>query len=167
MSVDRYVTKAIIRSIVNHTCLYFKNEIHMTVVPGEPFGGDIKKLVVRDVVALISLGAPVNLLIAFSFDKSLVTAMFEATTAGLQVAEDEVDMFMRESAAEVINVVLGHSTADLTKAGKNVALSPPIVIEDASNVYKPKGAYFTTVTISTNKGNFDIDFIAPKSVFGA
>ena len=167
MSEDQAVTQAVIDSVVKHACKYFMDEMEIEALPGAPFSGDIKSLSVRDIIAIIGLGGPVSLLVAFSFDRSLLEAMFTVATAGLDIAEDERETFMREVAAETINVVLGHSTADLSTYGNNVTLSPPVLIEDASKVHKPRGAYFTTVTITTGSGSFDIDFIAPKHLFKA
>ena len=165
MSAESYAAKDVIVSIVKHASAYLSGEIGLTVKVGQPFSGEIKAMPIRDVMAIIGLGGPVSLMISFGFDRKLVEAMFDVSTEGLSIAEDERELYMQETAAETINVVLGQSTSDLATAGQNVTLSPPLVIENADRIHKPRGAHFTTVTISTDRGDLDVNFVAPRNLF--
>ncbi len=128
--------------------------------------GDIEALPLRSLTAVISLGGPVGILAAFSFDLSLAEYLLEVETAGLRMSADERPQFLLDTVAETANVVLGRSTTDLAQSGSSVVLSAPLVLEDGGRLRRPKGAIFTCVSHQTAYGWLDVDFIAPRHLFG-
>ena len=160
------VSASIVDAVVLKAGDYFRNEFDIELTAARPMEGDIASLTLRDIATFVGMiGGPVNVMVALSFDRPMMDRVVDIATEGLSVADDEREIFVRETAADVINEILGSSTADLDSGDKKIVLSPPIVVDDGSKVHKPDGTVFTTVTMSSDEGQFDIDFIAPRNLF--
>ncbi len=144
---------------------YLENETGVTVLSEEMTVGSIDILELRRVTVIVGAGGPVNLLIAFCFDQTLLDQIYEVSTAGLNIAPHERTLFLRETAAETVNSILGHATADIAEAGNDVTLSAPVVLEEGRRIHRPKKAMFATLRILTNFGILDIYFIGPSEMF--
>ena len=156
----------IMACVLEHTRQHFEDELGIAFLATTTLSeGTIDALALRHLTAIISVGGPVSVLAAFSFDRSLAAFLLEVETAGLPMTEDERPQFLLDTVAETINIVLGHSTADLTEAGNPVVLSAPVVLEDGGRLHRPKGAIFTCVTHQTAHGQLDVDFILPRYLF--
>jgi len=156
----------VMESILRHNRLHFSETLGLTIEESPPANGDIDELRLRSLTALISVGGPVSVLTAFSFDIELAQYLLETETQGLGISDEERPQYQMDTLAETLNVVLGHSTADLAQRGNAVVLSAPVVLEDGGKMRRPKGAYFTRVTLSTAHGVLDVNFITPKHLFG-
>ena len=166
MNDPKSISASMIDAVVLNASAYFRNEFDIELSPARPLEGDIASLTLRDLATFVGMaGGPINVMVAFSFDRLMMDRLVDIATEGLDIAEEERAAFVRETAADVINEILGSSTANLDSGEKKIVLSPPIVVEDASKVHKPDGTVFTTVTMSSDQGQFDIDFIAPRKLF--
>ena len=156
----------IMACVLERTRQHFEDELGIAFLATTPFSeGKIDALALRHLTAIISVGGPASVLAAFSFDRSLAAFLLEVETAGLSLTEDERPQFLLDTVAETINIVLGHSTADLTEAGNPVVLSAPMVLEDGGRLHRPKGAVFTCVSHQTAHGQLDVDFFLPIHLF--
>lgn len=152
-------------AVQKRTRAYLEDEIGLAVTTQKTMIGDIDVLELRKVTTIVGTGGPVNLLIAFGFDPSLLERLCQAATANLAIAAEERTLFLRETAAETVNFILGHATADLAETGNDVTLSPPVVLEGGRSIHRPKKAMFTTIELSTIHGSLDIYFIGPSELF--
>jgi CheY-like chemotaxis protein/CheY-specific phosphatase CheX len=146
---------------------HFQEEFDLKMSVGSRASGSVEALALRNLTATIHLSGPTSFSVAFSFDRSLAERLFEVQTAGISVTEEERHPFLLETVGETINVVLGHSTADLATLGCKIALSVPFVIEEEKGWQRPEEAQFTRVTLSTEHGNLDIDLISPRNPLDA
>lgn len=144
---------------------YLEAEAGVEFLSVETAVGSIDILELQKVTVIVGAGGPVSLLISFCFDQSLLDQIYEISTAGLGIGPDERELFLREAAAETVNSILGHATADLAEAGNDVTLSPPVVLEEGRRIHRPKKAMFATLRIQTNFGILDIYFIGPSELF--
>ena len=158
------LSNILIDAVVTRTVDYLRDELGLDAQRGTVSGGELKDLVLRDLLTVIGMGGAVNCLVSFSFDRKLIEKIFEISTEGLRISADERSAFIGHTAAETINVILGHATADLSHGNEGVTLTPPAVIEDASKVCLPQGAGFRSVPFVTKFGDFNIDFILPNSL---
>ncbi|WP_085375270.1 response regulator [Magnetospirillum sp. ME-1] len=144
---------------------YLQDEIGLKVSRAKPRIGNIDALQLRDMTAVVCTGGPVKLIIAFSFQRPLLEHIREILTASMDVAEEELELYLRETAAEIVNVILGHATADLAEEGNDMELSPPRVLDQEKNILRPKKATFTSIEMATNYGILDINFVGPSELF--
>lgn len=126
-------------------------------------GGESVSL--HDITAVAGFGVPVGLLIAFSFDQTLLDSILDRTTADMPVPEDERELYLRETAAEVVNTVLGLCTADFELKEVAVSLSPPVVIEGTRNIQRRGDAVFASMEVLTNHGAVSVNLFGPHHLF--
>ncbi|CAA7624655.1 chemotaxis protein CheX [Magnetospirillum sp. SS-4] len=152
-------------AVLKRARAYLEDEIGATFVRNETMIGNIDILDLKRITIIVGTGGPVNLLIAFCFDQSLLERLFHVSTAKLGIEPHERELFLRETAAETVNFILGHATADLAEQGNDVSLSPPVVLEEGRCIHRPRKATFATIQISTSVGILDIYFIGPSELF--
>jgi len=97
--------------------------------------------------------------------KKLIRYIFKIYTQEIDIPADEQDHYEAETAGDIINIIVGNATQDLSPAGPLITLSPPIIITEAKQIVRAKNAQFFTVKMSTDEGVFNIFFIAPKELF--
>jgi CheY-specific phosphatase CheX len=152
-------------AVEKRTCAYLNDEIGLVVTVNKTLVGNIDLLELRKVTTIVGTGGPVNLLIAFGFDPGLLDCLCQIATGNLEITADERELFLRETAAETVNFILGHATADLAETNNHVTLSPPVVLEGGRCIHRPKKAMFATIEMSTIHGILDIYFIGPSELF--
>jgi CheY-specific phosphatase CheX len=119
----------------------------------------------HDITAVAGFGLPVGLLIAFSFDQTLLGDILDKATGTLPVPDDERELYLRETAAEVVNTVLGLCTADFDLKDTAVSLSPPVVMEGARDIQRRGDAVFASMEILTDKGAVSVNLFGPRHLF--
>lgn len=152
-------------AVLRRSRAYFQDEIQLAIDKTSSSTGTINTLTLRAVTAVVCTGGPVRLIIAFSFDRQVLERLRELATRGFAVAPHERELFLRETAAETANFILGHATADLAEEGSHVTLSPPVIIAADRRIHRPKKAMFATLELTTTFGIIDIDFIGPPEMF--
>jgi CheY-specific phosphatase CheX len=165
MSFSRKQFPKAMAAIHKRTSAYLRDEIGLEVSTKTMAIGNIDVLELRDTTIIVGTGGPVSLLIAFCFDRTLLDHLFQKATASLDIASHEESLFMRETAAETVNFIIGHATADLAIDGNDVTLSPPVVLEGGRRIHRPKKAMFATLELSTNYGILDVFFVGPPELF--
>ncbi|MFA7384240.1 MAG: chemotaxis protein CheX [Desulfurivibrionaceae bacterium] len=155
----------LVQAIGDRTVGYLKNELKITVRGTTAHMQDVKRMQLQHLTSILSVEADIRMLIAFSFDRELTERVFIASTQGLDIAEDEQEMMREETVAELINIIVGNAMADLASRGTVIPISPPIIINEAKNISRNKGATFYTLDIITASGMLSIHFIGPKELF--
>jgi CheY-like chemotaxis protein/CheY-specific phosphatase CheX len=152
-------------AVLSRTRDYLQDEIGLKVNRAKPRIGNMDALQLRDVTAVVCTDGPVKLIIAFSFQRPLLEFAQNVLTASLDVPEEERELYLRETAAEIVNLILGHATADLAEEDNDMRLSPPIVLDQEKNILRPKKAIFASIEMATNHGILDINLIGPSDLF--
>ena len=164
MKVSNSVLKKVSASVLRHAIAHFQNEFDLEIEV-QPTATDERELDTRETTAIVAFGGKINLIVAFSFEASLVEYLTQKATIGIRVDPGEHDIMMRETVAEVVNDVVGHSTGDLAVDDEIVTITPPVVLTTSRHVFKPKDAVFVNVALTTNRGEIDIWFIGPRELF--
>lgn len=162
---DRSIIPGLMQSILAQARYVLENEADLHVEGAEAVECDVKRLQLHDITAIAGLGGPISLLIAFSFERRLLDAVFERVTRDIEVAEDEVDTLVRDAAAETVNTILGLCTADFQNIEKTVSLSPPVILDDARCIHRPKNAVFASMRIRTERGYLGVGLVGPRDLF--
>ncbi len=153
-------------AVMSATTSHFLVSLKIKFLSSSTDYGEINELKLRNLTAVIGMSGPVSALVAFSFDLALADHLLAIETEGLDIPADEKDFYRLDMIAETVNIVLGHCTKSLAKLGYPVGLSPPIVLEDAGKLRRPKGAVFSSISHNTSYGVLDVIFITPPDLYG-
>jgi CheY-specific phosphatase CheX len=156
-----------VMEIVEQRTVSFMRE-HLTMVTG---GTDhrlhhAEGFTLRAMTAIISVGSETGFYIAFSYDEKLIQAVFRRYTAELSIAPEQEGFYVKETAADIINVIIGNCTADLAKQGNLIKLSPPIVMVGGGKIYGRQDATVAALTLPFDEGALDLAFVGPKQLLG-
>jgi CheY-specific phosphatase CheX len=124
-----------------------------------------ESVVLRSMTAIVGVGSGAGLYIAYSYDDSLIRAMPKLYTAGLSIASEEEELYLRETASDIVNVIVGNSTANLARRGEIINLSPPVLMVGARTIQGRRDTAFAALTLSFSVGVLDVMFVGPKSRF--
>ncbi len=164
MKVPRKTFDKNVEAVLRHTREYLENEIGTSHINGDIIirSTDIIDLETDSVVA--ETGGADSLLIAFRFDSVFLELLYQAHTIGLDISLDERELYVRDTSAEVVNIILGHALADLALDGSGTSLSPPVVLKEVRRLRRPKGAMFATIELVTSGGVLDVHIVGPSDL---
>jgi CheY-specific phosphatase CheX len=165
LNFDKAIIPKVMDSILERTRFVLECEAGVRVAGAESIHCDARKLQLHDLTAIAGLGGPISLLIAFSFERSLLETIFARVAADIEVPLQEVDLYVRDAAAETVNTILGLCTADFENMANSIALSPPVLIEDARCIHRPKNAVFASMRVRTSDGCLSVGIVGPRELF--
>ena len=156
---------AVLKVVEQRTVAFMRDELHLTVKEIARRLHHEETVTLRDMTAIVGVGSRAGLYIAYSYDDSLIRAMTKHYTAELTIAAAEESLYMRETASDVVNVIVGNCTAELARCGEVVTLSPPVLALGAQTIQgRPKTA-IATLTLRFREGALDVAFVGPKILF--
>jgi CheY-specific phosphatase CheX len=159
------ITVRFIESVVERTARFLQEETGISVDSTAYNFDDVKKLQLKHLTSMMAVEGQIQVMFAFSFDAQLSLSTTKAYTAELGLTADELEHYIEDTAADIINIVLGNVLVHFQIAGKSIELTPPIVLSEAKTVYRKKPAQFLTAEMSTSQGELLICCIAPKELF--
>jgi CheY-specific phosphatase CheX len=155
----------VLEVVEQRTIAFMKDQLGLTV-------GAIKRRVVqeeqvllRSMTAIVGVGSKAGLYIAYSYEDSLIKAMMKRYTDGLTISPEDEDLYVRETASDVVNVIVGNCTADLAKRGELITLSPPVLMVGARTIQARSETTIASVTLRFPEGELDIAFVGPRILF--
>ena len=172
MSLSSSEIQKAIEIIASCVRSYLKSAHGIVSVAQLPTSGKADALALRDVTAIIGLGGAITNLVTVSFDQALLAHLLTLETQGLVVPDNEQELYLSETAAEIANVILGHCLAYLedlvasaANGGGRITMSPPVVIEHVSSMRQAQGAAYTSVALQTDFGALVVSIIWPYELF--
>jgi CheY-specific phosphatase CheX len=156
---------AVLKVVEQRTIAFMRDELGLSTTQIERRLHHEETIILRDMTAIVGVGSRAGLHIAYSYDESLIRAMTKRYTAELTIAAEDEDLYMRETASDVVNVIVGNCTAELARRGDVVTLSPPVLALGARTIQgRPKTA-IATLTLRFAEGALDVAFVGPKLLF--
>ena len=156
----------VMQSALARTRSYYESEFGISETVVETGAGDVNSLTLLDMTAIIGMGGQINLLIAFSFQSSLIDALYQRMTSDLDVQPDKVEMFREAAAGDVVNTVLGHCTIDLQKLDEQgISMTPPVILDQVKTIQRMKNSMFYTQSLCTALGRMNISLVGPRELF--
>jgi len=155
----------VMRVVEQRTLAFFRDELGLEPTALERRTYDEKCVVLRAITAIVAVGSRAGIYIAYSYDLSLIRAMTKLYTAGLSVADDEEELYIRETASDIVNVIVGNSTAELASRGELITLSPPVLMVGAKTIQSRDGSTVAAITARFPDGALDMAFVGPKILF--
>ena len=156
---------AFLSALARRTDAFFREELGIVLSPPSYLIDDVQKLDLRPVTAIMSAAGGLKLYLAYSFDVSLLDAAFVAYTEGLDIAEDEREDAIQETAGDIINIIVGNALADIAGSGPAIILSPPIILTEAKSVMRHRAAKFVSAELAAQPGVLSIHLIGPGELF--
>jgi len=155
----------VVEVVVKRTVSFMREELGI-----RPFGvtrneGSAEALCLRDVTAIVGVGSKAGLYVAFSYDSLLISAMMKRYTAGITIAPGEEALYVQETAADIVNVIVGNCTAELNRRREPISLSPPVLMTGARTIAGSPGTTVTALTLQFDEGLLDVAFVGPKVMF--
>ena len=164
--VGKQLIIEVMESVTKRTCAYFKSEFGIIATENNNDIGQLDALVLLDMTAVIIIGGKINLLVVFSFEASLINAIYHVMTDGLGIEDDEIETYRKAAAGDVINTVLGHSTIDLLKLDKNgISITPPRILNDVKTIQAMKYKMFYAQSLDTPLGGITIGLVGSQELF--
>ena len=155
----------VLKVVEQRTVAFMRDELSLIVESISRRLHQEESVMLRDMTAIVGVGSQAGLYIAYSYDESLIRAMMLRYSAELSVAAEDEALYMRETASEVVNVIVGNCTVDLARRGEVVTLSPPVLALGAKTIQgRPKTA-IAVLTLRFAEGVLDVAFVGPKLLF--
>jgi len=134
--------------------------------------GKVDSVDLREFTACIGLGGVVSHLAVVSFERYLLTHLLQREMNGLDVPENEQERYLTETAAEVSNIIIGNSLANLEalfvadiRTKRRIFMAPPAVAENLSYVHQAHRSGFTSVHLRTEYGTLLVALAWPHELF--
>ena len=120
------------------------------------------KLILKDYTSMIGTGGSLNLMIIISYDSNLLNHLVTLFMDGEEVAQDEMVEVIDSVSGETINTIIGLALPTFPNRGKGVTITPPITINDASNIKKYKNSKIVSANIVTQYGELSISAVGTE-----
>ena len=158
----------VMQSMVAQTQDYFETEHETCMIDVDSGAGRLDTQPLLDMTAIIGLGGLVNLQAVFSFQSSLVNAVYESMTEGFHVPPEQVEKQREAAIGELVNTVLGHCTLDLQHLDRQgIALTPPVILDRAKVLTDANSAVIARHCLHSSFGRMTISLVDPTQVFSA
>jgi CheY-specific phosphatase CheX len=156
---------AVIQVIEQHTIAFLHDQLSMVPNAVDRCLRHEGFVMLRSITAIVGVGSRAGLYIAFSYDDPLIRAMTRRYTEDLSIAPEEEELYVRETASDIVNVIVGNSTADLARRGELITLSPPVLMEGARTIHARRESTIATLTLHFPRGALDVAFVGPRLMF--
>jgi CheY-specific phosphatase CheX len=165
MTTEAQRLETMLGSIAEHAKHYLADEMAIAVVDIRKAIDGIHTLMLENLTAVIGIGGPSGVLVAFSYSAEMSNALFQRTAAALEIPAGEEEIYLHATLSETANVILGNALPSSTPNGGDVAMTPPAILEGAKRIHHMENAVFGSVSITTAQGSLNIYVVGPRDMF--
>ncbi|MCX7786771.1 MAG: chemotaxis protein CheX [Spirochaetes bacterium] len=140
---------------------FLETEGRVAVKVAKPLQGQLDRMELKDLTSILTVEDRLKLIVAFSFERSLMEAVFQGYTEGVSIEPGEEQLLMEETAGDCINIVVGNALQDFQLPGYAFTLSTPIIINEGKSIQRYKQSKLTSGEILTEKGTMLVLCITP------
>jgi len=162
--LDHEIT-AVVKVVEQRTLAFIEDQLDLKVESISRRLHREEAIILREMTAIVGVGSRMGLYIAYSYDETLLRAMTLRYVADLSISPSELDLYMRETASDVVNVIVGNCTSELARRGEVVTLSPPVLALGARTIQGRPRTAIATLTLKYLYGSLDVAFVGPKLLF--
>ncbi|MBF0264916.1 MAG: chemotaxis protein CheX [Gammaproteobacteria bacterium] len=123
---------------------------------------ELDRLELRDYTSMIATGGKLNAMIVISYDMKLLNHLVEVFMDGEEVSDEEKQEIIDSVSGETINTIMGLALPQFPGRGKGVTITPPITVNDATNIKKYKNSRIISATIQTEYGCLSISALGSE-----
>jgi CheY-specific phosphatase CheX len=127
---------------------------------GAPSFHGTATMALQGITAVMGMGGNSGVAVLASFTPELALTLLRAEL-GAEPSEADAAHELSEIAAETLNVILGHSTTEVSQPDRIISLTPPFVIQDAASFRCPSAAMVVQIPVRTPSGNLTLNFVGP------
>lgn len=118
-----------------------------------------ENLQLKEFTSMIGVGGTLNMMIVISYDNDILSHLMDLFMDGEDIEEEERQEILDSTSGEIINTIIGLALPTFPNRGKGVTITPPIAINDASNIKKYKNSKIISADIITKFGNMSISAV--------
>ncbi|MFZ5354642.1 MAG: chemotaxis protein CheX [Bacillota bacterium] len=152
-------------AIVKRTKSFLEEEGGITELSDTIDFHESQSLVLKSMTAILTVEDGTKTVLAFSFDRELIDRLFEQYSLGIEIPEDEREMYVEETAGDMINIVVGNALARFQKPGVAFKISTPLVINEVKSISRYKSTRFYRSQISTEAGSMTVYCVTPGELY--
>lgn len=156
---------SVIEVVEQRTMMFLRDELGLVVESVERCLRHKESLVLRAMTAIVGVGSQAGFYIAYTYDDSLIRAMARRHTVGLPIAPEEEELYARETASDVVNIIVGNCTTDFAQRGELISLSPPVLLTGARTIHGSRDTTIASLTLCFSEGTLDVAFVGPRLRF--
>ncbi|MEA3354473.1 MAG: chemotaxis protein CheX [Campylobacterota bacterium] len=149
----------ILDALILQTKLFLSEDMEMSIksVGIDELNPD--KLILKDYTPMIGTGGNLNMMVVISYEKELLDHLVELFMDGEEIEEEEMQEVLDSVSGETINTIIGLALPTFPSRGKGVTITPPITINDASNIKRYKNSKIVSANIVTDYGVMSISAV--------
>jgi CheY-specific phosphatase CheX len=151
---------------------YLQSEHRITCLARPVMTGKVDSVALREFTATVGLGGVVSHLAVISFERRLLMHLLRREMNGLGVHDSAQEGYLAETAAEISNIVIGNSLANLEvlfvsdiRIRRRIFMAPPDVSENLDYVHQAHRSAFTSVPLHTGYGALLVALAWPHELF--
>ena len=165
MMLEPQTLERMVSSLEMRTRNYLTDEMDIAVSDVRHQGRDLESLKLENLTAVIGIGGPSGLLVAFSFCARMADTLYRRTTASLKIPPGKEDVYRDAALVEIANVIVGNWIADFASRDEHVSMTPPVILEGANRIHHVPNATFRSIAMATGEGALFMHLVGPRNMF--
>lgn len=165
MTSDTSRLEKVLDAVAERARNYLQDEAAIGVTRVRRAVNEVHSVTLENLTAMIGIGGPSGILVAFNYSPELSDALFRHMTQGLDVSADEEQVFRHGTLTEIANVILGNSIPEAFAVGESIPMTPPVILEGATRIHHRDDTMFGSISIATLRGPLDIHLVGPRRIF--
>jgi len=154
----------ILDSLILQTKLFLSGDMDIKITNIKIDDENPVKLLLKDYTSMIGTGGTFNSMIVVSFDNDILEHLVNLFMEGEEVEDDEKEEVYDSVSGEALNTIIGLALPTFPNRGKGVTITPPITINDASNIKKYKDSNIISALITTEVGTLSISALGQDEI---
>jgi len=154
----------ILEPLILQTKLFLSGDMGINIKKVDIDEDNPAKLLLKDYTSMIGTGGKFNAMIVISFDNNMLNHLVNLFMDGEDVEEEEKEEIYDSVSGETINTIIGLALPTFPNRGKGVTITPPITINDASNIKKYKDSNIVSAIITTEVGTLSISALGQDEI---
>lgn len=154
-----------LQNLIDRTSKFLQEEASIQVKQAVQTLDSLNTLEIESVTSILTVEDFHKTIVAFSYQKPLLEAIFSKYAEGLRISPEEYSSFLEETAGDMINIIIGNALADFQKPGIAFNLSTPIIINEAKSIFKYKKSELITARLTTELGSMLIICVSPGAYY--
>jgi len=154
----------ILEPLILQTKLFLSGDMGINIKKVDIDEDNPAKLLLKDYTSMIGTGGKFNAMIVISFDNNMLDHLVNLFMDGEEVEEEEKEEIYDSVSGETINTIIGLALPTFPNRGKGVTITPPITINDASNIKKYKDSNIVSAIITTEVGTLSISALGQDEI---
>jgi CheY-specific phosphatase CheX len=147
--------------LLHRSRVFLEEEGKTRVLGVYPTGRTLDRIDLRAITAILTVEDRLRLIVAFSFEHSLLESVFQGCAGGIPMKTDEVELLMEETAGDCLNIVVGNALEEFQLSGYAFTVSTPIIIKEGKSIQRYRQSKFAAGEIHTDAGNMVVLCINP------